>query len=85
VGVFGKLPWENELDHKSSRLSIRWLNSTTGESPATILTQSKIETAAKSKHKQDLSSSVRELCKAGTAAEDENDRGNVEQDSKQES
>jgi hypothetical protein len=83
--MFRKLPWENDLDHKSSRLSIRWLNSTTGESPATILTQSKIETAAKSKHKQDLSSSVRELRKASTGAEDENDRGNVEQDSKQES
>jgi hypothetical protein len=39
VGVFGKLPWENDLDHKSSRLSIRWLNTTSGESPATIHTQ----------------------------------------------
>jgi hypothetical protein len=39
VGAFGKLPWENDLDHKSSRLLIRWLNSTPGESPATILTK----------------------------------------------
>jgi hypothetical protein len=39
VDVFEKLPWKNDLDHKSSRLSIRWLNSTPGESPATILTK----------------------------------------------
>jgi hypothetical protein len=39
VSVFGKLPRENDLDHKSSRLSIRWLNGTPGESPATILTK----------------------------------------------
>jgi hypothetical protein len=39
VGVFEKLPWENNLDHKFSRLLIRWLNSTPGESPTTIHTQ----------------------------------------------
>jgi hypothetical protein len=38
VGVFGKLPRENDLDHKSSRLSIRWLNSTPGIQPATNFT-----------------------------------------------
>jgi hypothetical protein len=36
VGVFGKLPWKNNLDHKYPRLSIRWLNSTPGKSPAII-------------------------------------------------
>jgi hypothetical protein len=39
VSVFGKLPRENDLDHKSSRLLIRWLNGTPRESPATILTK----------------------------------------------
>jgi hypothetical protein len=38
VDVFRKLPWKNNLDHKSSRLSIQWLNSTPGESPATNFT-----------------------------------------------
>jgi hypothetical protein len=38
VGVFGKLLRENDLDHKFLRLSIRWLNSTPGESPAIIHT-----------------------------------------------
>jgi hypothetical protein len=46
VGVFGKLPRENDLDHKSLRLSIRWLNSTPGESPATILKKTNKKTAA---------------------------------------
>jgi hypothetical protein len=41
VSVFGKLPRENDLDHKSSRLSIRWLNSTPGILPAMIHTQHK--------------------------------------------
>jgi hypothetical protein len=36
MGVFEKLPRENDLDHKSLRPLIRWLNSTTGETPATI-------------------------------------------------
>jgi hypothetical protein len=40
VSVFGKLPRENNLDYKSSRLSIRWLNSTPEIQPATNLTQS---------------------------------------------
>jgi hypothetical protein len=38
VGVLGKLPRENDLDHESSRLSIRWLNSTPGIQPASIMT-----------------------------------------------
>jgi hypothetical protein len=46
MDVFRKLPQENNLDHKSSRLSIRWVNSTTGESPATILTETNKKTAA---------------------------------------
>jgi hypothetical protein len=41
VGVFGKLPLENDLDHKSSRLSIRWLNSTPGIQLAKLHTQTK--------------------------------------------
>jgi hypothetical protein len=36
--VYGKLPWENDLDHKSSKLSIRWLNSTPGIQPITNFT-----------------------------------------------
>jgi hypothetical protein len=36
VGVFRKLPRENDLDHESSRFLIRWLKSTTGIQPATI-------------------------------------------------
>jgi hypothetical protein len=39
VGVLGKLPRENDLDHESSRLSIWWLNSTPGIQPATNHTQ----------------------------------------------
>jgi hypothetical protein len=35
VGVFEKLPWENDLDHESLRLPIRWLNSTPVIQPAT--------------------------------------------------
>jgi hypothetical protein len=38
AGVLGKLPRENDLDHESSRLSIRWLNSTPGIQPASIMT-----------------------------------------------
>jgi hypothetical protein len=34
VGVFEKLPWENDLDHESSTLLIRWLNNTPGIQPA---------------------------------------------------
>jgi hypothetical protein len=41
IDVFGKLPRENNLDHKSSRLSIWWLNSTPGIQPATTHTQEK--------------------------------------------
>jgi hypothetical protein len=40
VGVFRKLPRENDLDYKSSRLSIRWLNSTPGIQPTTNFTRS---------------------------------------------
>jgi hypothetical protein len=36
VDVFEKLPRENDLDHESSGLSIRWLNSIPGIQPATI-------------------------------------------------
>jgi hypothetical protein len=36
VGVFEKLPRENDLDHESSGLSIRWLNSIPEIQPATI-------------------------------------------------
>jgi hypothetical protein len=36
VGVFRKLPRENDLDHEFSSLLIRWLKSTTGIQPATI-------------------------------------------------
>jgi hypothetical protein len=39
VCVFRKLPQKNNLDHESSRLSIRWLNSTPGIQPATIQPQ----------------------------------------------
>jgi hypothetical protein len=39
VGVFGKLPRENDLDYESSRLLIRWLNSTSGTPPATNQSQ----------------------------------------------
>jgi hypothetical protein len=46
MGVFEKLPQKNDLDHKFSILSIRWLNSTPGESPATILTKTNKKTAA---------------------------------------
>jgi hypothetical protein len=35
VGVFEKLPPENNLDHESSSFSIRWLNSTPVIQPAT--------------------------------------------------
>jgi hypothetical protein len=38
VDVFEKLLRENNLDHKSSRLSIRWLNSTPRIQPATNFT-----------------------------------------------
>jgi hypothetical protein len=38
VSVFEKLLRENNLDHKSSRLSTRWLNSTPGIQPATNFT-----------------------------------------------
>jgi hypothetical protein len=38
VGVFEKLLWENNLDHKSSRLSKRWLKSTPEIQPATNFT-----------------------------------------------
>jgi hypothetical protein len=38
VGVFGKLPRENDLDHESSRLSIQWVNSTPEIQPASIMT-----------------------------------------------
>jgi hypothetical protein len=41
MGVFRKLPRENDLDHKSSKLSIRWLNSTPEILPAMIHTQHK--------------------------------------------
>jgi hypothetical protein len=41
VCVFRKLPRKNNLDHKFSRLSIRWLNSTTGIQPATFQSQHK--------------------------------------------
>jgi hypothetical protein len=41
VGVFRKLPRKNDLDHKSSRLLIRWLNSTPGIQPAKLHTQPK--------------------------------------------
>jgi hypothetical protein len=36
--MFEKLLRENNLDHKSSRLSIRWLKSTPGIQPATKFT-----------------------------------------------
>jgi hypothetical protein len=39
VGVFVKLLQENDLDHESSRLLIRWLKSTAGIQPATIHTE----------------------------------------------
>jgi hypothetical protein len=35
MGVFRKLPRENDLDHEFSRLLIRWLYSTSGTQPAT--------------------------------------------------
>jgi hypothetical protein len=35
VGVFEKLPPENNLDHETSSLSIRWLNSASVIQPAT--------------------------------------------------
>jgi hypothetical protein len=35
--VFGKLPWENDLDRESSRLSIQWVNSTLEIQPASIM------------------------------------------------
>jgi hypothetical protein len=38
VGVFEKLPRENDLDHEFSRLSTRWLNSTHEIQPAAIHT-----------------------------------------------
>jgi hypothetical protein len=38
VGVFRKLPQENDLDHESLRLLIRWLKDTTGIQPATTHT-----------------------------------------------
>jgi hypothetical protein len=38
VSVFGKLPRENDLDHESPRLLIRWLKGTTGFQPATTHT-----------------------------------------------
>jgi hypothetical protein len=38
VGEFVKLPRENDLDHESLRLLIRWLKSTAEESPATNFT-----------------------------------------------
>jgi hypothetical protein len=43
VGVFGELPRENDLDHKSSKLLIQWLKSTTRIQPATNHTQPKTE------------------------------------------
>jgi hypothetical protein len=43
VGVFGKLPRENDLDNKSSKLLIRWLKSTTRIQPATNHTQPETE------------------------------------------
>jgi hypothetical protein len=38
VGVFEKLPRENDLDRESSRLSIRWVNATPEIQPASIKT-----------------------------------------------
>jgi hypothetical protein len=38
VGVFEELLRENNLDHKSSRLSMRWLKSTPGIQPVTNFT-----------------------------------------------
>jgi hypothetical protein len=43
VGVFGKLPRENDLDHEFSKLLIRWLYSTSGTQPATNQSQHKWE------------------------------------------
>jgi hypothetical protein len=39
VGVFGKLPRENDSDHEFSRLLIRWLYNTSGTQPATNQSQ----------------------------------------------
>jgi hypothetical protein len=42
VDVFGKLPRETDLDHKSLRLSIQWLNSTPRIQPTMNFTQSQL-------------------------------------------
>jgi hypothetical protein len=47
VDVFGKLPRENDLDHKFSKLLIRWLKSTTEIQPATNHTQPETEKSNK--------------------------------------
>jgi hypothetical protein len=53
VDVFEKLLRENNLEHNSSRLSIRWLNSTPGIQPATNFTHNHPATL-QSQHTIDL-------------------------------
>jgi hypothetical protein len=49
VGVFEKLPRGNDLDHKSSRLLIRWLKCTPRRVPAKIHTKIHKEIARRNK------------------------------------
>jgi hypothetical protein len=67
MGVFGKLPRENDLDHKSSRLLIRWLNSTPGILPAMIHTQHKRNRIDSNHPKLRLKETVRTAPRRGTS------------------